>query len=66
MITVYEDDDLGFRVKWNQNTAFQVWHGDQEVDYFSTMEQVTLPGAINLAMDYCKRTHGFLMESIDG
>lgn len=66
MITVYEDDDLGFRVKWNQDTAFQVWHEDQEVDYFSTMEQVGLSDAINLAMDYCKRTHRFLMESVDG
>jgi hypothetical protein len=62
MITVYEDVDLGFRFKWNQGTGFQVWHGDQEVDYFSTMEQVNLIGAINLAMDYCR----YLMESIDG
>ena len=56
MITVYEDFNLGFRIKWNQDCAFQVWHEDQEVDYFSFMEPfpLTLSMAIDEAKRYCR------------
>lgn len=53
MITVYEDKAIGLRIKWNQDTAFQVWHGDQEVDYFSVSYRPTLDEAIQYGKEYC-------------
>jgi len=65
MITVYEDFNLGFRIKWNQDCAFQVWQEDQEVDYFSFMEPapLTLSMAIDKAKGYCEMVHYEMMEN---
>lgn len=66
MITVYEDFDLGFRVKWNQSCTFQVWQGNTEVDCYTVMNPVplTIAQAIDKAKLYCEMVHYEMMETV--
>jgi len=53
MITIHEDMNQGFRVKWDQMSEFKAYFDYEEIDSWSVEYIMTLSEAINEARRWC-------------